>query len=239
MTDRVVIITGASGGLGAATARALVAAGDMVVLGSRRPERLASLSDDLGDAAVWRKTDVSRRGDMDSLAALALDRFGRIDVLINNAAIMPISLIEQGMVDDWDKMIDINIKGMLYGINAVLPHMLSRNSGTIITVASTASMKAAPTSAVYSGTKAAQRMISEGLRQETNGRIRISTVHPGVMDSDLHASITVPEMRDHALRTMTNALDTKAVARAILYILDQPPEVELNEVVMRRGGDIF
>lgn len=239
MTDRVVIITGASSGLGAATARTLVAAGDKVVLGARRADKLAAVAEELGDSAVWRETDVSRKGDMDALAALALERFGHIDALINNAAIMPVSLIEQGMVDDWDRMIDINIKGMLYGIHAVLGHMLSRGSGTIITIASTASMKTAPSSAVYSGTKAAQRMISEGLRQETNGRIRISTLHPGIMDSDLHASITVPQIRDHALKSMAQSLDTNAVARALLYILDQPPEVELNEVVMRRGGDSF
>lgn len=192
--NKIVLITGASSGIGEATARALAAAGAVVVLGARRTDRLELLAQDIaaaGGRAIYRSLDVTSRDSVQSFADAAVKEFGRTDVIINNAGIMPLSPMASLKVDEWDRMIDVNIKGVLYGIAAVLPVMNRQGSGQIINISSIGGLAVSPTAAVYCATKYAVRAISDGLRQE-NDKPRVTCIFPGVVESELANTITDP-----------------------------------------------
>lgn len=234
LKDKVVMIAGASSGIGEATAKHLVSLGAKVVLGARRAERLATLADAIGANAIWRETDVTKREDLLALAQLAIEKFGRVDALINNAGIMPASPMAMGKVDDWDRTIDVNVKGVLYGIHSVLNHMLERGSGSIINIASVSAHDAHAGGAVYSASKFAVRAITEALRKETSGKVRVCMICPGITESELAESLTVPEIREQA-RGMYRAaaMPAQAIADAIGYALTQPDNVAVNEIIVR------
>lgn len=235
--DKVIVITGASSGLGETTARHLAALGASVVLGARRQENLDRIVSEItaaGGKAVAFATDVTVASDVNALVQGALDTFGRIDVLVNNAGLMAIAPMSQGRTDEWERMIDINIKGVLYGIAAALPHMQKQESGHIINISSVAGIKVfAPGGTVYSGTKYAVRAITEGLRMEVGAKIRTTIISPGAVDSELkHGSSD--EASSKAVKDFYQmAIPSDSVARAIAYAIEQPAEVEINEVVLR------
>lgn len=230
---KVVMVTGASSGIGEATARALARHGATLVLAARRTDRLARLAAELGDQVLWAATDVTQLADLQSLAEQAIARFGRIDVLVNNAGIMPISMLAQGRVDDWDRMVDVNIKGVLYGIHAVLGGMLAQGAGHIINISSVAGLAVGPGGAVYSATKFAVRAITDGLRQECVGKVRVTSICPGLVTSELTESITVPAFKERAQKLYEGAMPAQAVADAVLYAIGQPDNVAVNEIVVR------
>jgi NADP-dependent 3-hydroxy acid dehydrogenase YdfG len=174
--DKVIVITGASSGIGASAARKLAQLDAKVVLAARREDQLKNLAQEIGENAIYVVTDVARRTDLDNLILQTIAKFGRVDVMWNNAGIMPISFFEEGHVDEWDKMIDINIKGVLYGINAVLPHMLERGQGHILSTSSVGGLKTSPGIGVYSGTKFAVKAIMETLREEVAQNIKVTTI---------------------------------------------------------------
>ncbi|MDX1366833.1 SDR family oxidoreductase [Pseudomonas sp.] len=237
IAGKVIVITGASSGLGETTARHLAALGASLVLGARRQENLDRIVSEItaaGGKAVAFATDVTVASDVNALVQGALDTFGRIDVLVNNAGLMAIAPMAQGRTDEWDRMIDINIKGVLYGIAAALPHMQKQESGHIINIASVAGIKVfAPGGTVYSGTKYAVRAITEGLRMEVGAKIRTTIISPGAVDSELkHGSSD--EASSQAVKDFyQQAIPSDSVARAIAYAIEQPAEVEINEVVLR------
>jgi NADP-dependent 3-hydroxy acid dehydrogenase YdfG len=234
LDGKTILITGASSGIGEATARKAVALGANVVLGARRADRLEALAAELGAKAAWRATDVTRKEDLEALAALALERFGRIDVLINNAGIMPASTLITDMVDDWDRMIDVNLKGVLYGVRAVLQTMIDQDSGHIITISSVAGLHVLPASSVYSATKWGARVINEGLRKELSGKnIRITTIYPGPVATELADSVTIPAIRERAAANLSAGMSPDVIADAILYALTQPDGVAISEMVIR------
>jgi len=235
---KVIVITGASSGLGEATARRLAAEGARLVLGARRKDRLDALVRALeggGAEALALATDVTRREEVAALVDGAVERFGRIDVLINNAGLMPNSPLDRLKVEDWERMIDVNIKGVLYGIAAALPHMQRQDGGHIINVSSVAGHKVRRGSAVYSATKHAVRVISEGLRQELKpSRIRTTVISPGAVATELAQSITDPDTRTAAQRMYeTMAIPADSFARAVLFAISQPEEVDVNEILFR------
>lgn len=229
----VVVITGASSGIGEATARHLVSLGANVVLGARREDRLRALAAELGEQVRWIKTDVTSRDEVEALAAMATGEFGRIDALVNNAGLMPVSMLSMGKVDEWERMVDVNIKGVLYGIHAVLNGMLERGSGSIINIASIAAHKVGPAGSVYSATKSAVRMISEGLRQEVTGKIRVCTVCPGLTESELPNTISDPRISEKVAQNFERAMPAQAIAEAVAYALTQPADVAVNEITVR------
>jgi NADP-dependent 3-hydroxy acid dehydrogenase YdfG len=231
--DKVIMVTGASSGIGEATARALARHGATLVLAARRADRLARLAAELGDQVLWASTDVTQLADLQSLAEQAITRFGRIDVLVNNAGIMPVSMLAQGRVEDWDRMIDVNIKGVLYGIHAVLGGMLAQGAGHIINISSVAGLAVGPGGAVYSATKFAVRAITDGLRQECVGKVRVTSICPGLVTSELTDSITVPAFKERAQKLYEGAMSADAVADAVLYAIGQPDNVAVNEIVVR------
>lgn len=233
IAGKVVMVTGASSGIGEAVARRLAKEGAKLVLAARRADRLAALAAELGDEVLFAATDVTRAGEVQSLADRARERFGRIDVLVNNAGIMPISMIAQGRVDDWSRMIDVNIKGVLHGIHAVLGGMLAQGAGHVITISSVAGLSVGPGGAVYSGTKFAVRAISEGLRQECAGKIRVTSICPGLVASELTQSITVPAFKERAEKLYEGAMSADVIADAIVYAITQPEHVAVNEIVVR------
>jgi NADP-dependent 3-hydroxy acid dehydrogenase YdfG len=233
---KVVVITGASSGLGEATARHLAAAGARLVLGARRLDRLQALADELGlraDAVV--QTDVTDCKQVKALVDRAVATHGRLDVILNNAGLMPHSPLERGKVDDWDRMIDVNLKGVLYGIATALPHMTRQNSGHIINVSSVAGHKVRPGSAVYAATKTAVRVISEGLRQEVKPyNIRTTVISPGAVASELADSITEADVakgvRDFYAAC---AIPAASFARMAAFAMSQPEDVDVNEILFR------
>ena len=234
--DKVIVITGASSGLGEAAARLLAAHGAKLVLGARRLDRLHGLSRelDLGDRAVVR-TDVTSFDQVKQLVDHAVATHGRIDVLINNAGLMPHSPLERVKVEDWNRIIDVNIKGVLYGIGAALPHMQAQKSGHIINVSSVAGHKVRPGSAVYAASKSAVRVISEGLRMEVKPyNIRTTIISPGAVESELADSITEPDvakgMRDFYAAT---AIPASAFADMVAFAISQPDYVDVNEILFR------
>ncbi len=187
VADKIVLITGASSGIGAATALLLAQRGAKVVLGARRPERLAELADRItsaGGQACYARADVTRRSDLAGLVKLALEQYGKLDVLVNNAGVGPISPLDDLRIEEWEQMIDVNIKGVLYGIAAALPVFREQGSGQFVNIASTAAFRTVPNQSVYSGTKFAVRAISEGLRQEAGGKLRVTIVSPGFVQTD-------------------------------------------------------
>jgi NADP-dependent 3-hydroxy acid dehydrogenase YdfG len=233
---KVVVITGASSGLGAATARHLVAAGAKLVLGARRLDRLQALAEELGlgkDAVV--ATDVTDCAQVQALVDHAVATYGRLDVLLNNAGLMPHSPLERCKVDDWDRMIDVNMKGVLYGIAAALPHMTQQESGHIINVSSVAGHKVRPGSAVYAATKAAVRMLSEGLRQEVKPyNIRTTILSPGAVQSELPQSATEADVAAGIQSFYAeHAIPADSFARTVAFAISQPEEVDVNEIVFR------
>jgi NADP-dependent 3-hydroxy acid dehydrogenase YdfG len=233
--DKVVLITGASSGIGEGIARELVAAGATLMLGARRTERLDALADDLrrGGARVkTRRLDVTDRADVVAFADAARAAFGRIDAIVNNAGIMPLSPLASLKVDEWDRMIDVNVKGVLYGIAAVLPEMTARGSGHIVNIASIGALAVSPTAAVYCATKFAVRAISDGLRQERQD-IRVTCIHPGVVESELASTITDPEAAELMGTYRSIALKPDAIGRAVRFALEQPEDVDVNEIVVR------
>ncbi|STO71737.1 SDR family oxidoreductase [Avibacterium paragallinarum] len=236
---KVVLITGASSGLGEETARHLASLGAKVVLGARRLERLQALAEQIqqqGGEAVVVQMDVSKREDVEKLAQAALQQFGRIDVLINNAGIMPGAVMSALKVDEWDRMIDVNIKGVLYGIAAVLPTMLAQNSGHIINLSSVAGLKVSSGGGtVYSATKFAVKAISEGLRAEMAGHnIRVTTLYPGAIESELKFSSSDLESRERVQKFYAaHEIPASSIARAIAYAVEQPDNVAVNEITVR------
>lgn len=232
---KVVLITGASSGIGAATAKVLAARGAAVVLGARRTDRLDALVADItadGGRALARAVDVTRRDDVQAFADHALERFDRIDVIVNNAGVMPLSRMAALKVDEWDRMIDVNIRGVLHGIAAVLPTMLAQGSGHVINVSSIGGLRVVPTAAVYCATKYAVRAISDGLRQE-NDRIRVTCVYPGVVESELADTITDRAAADMMRDYRRIALKPEAIANAIAHAIDQPDDVNTSDIVVR------
>lgn len=236
--DQVVVITGASSGLGEAAARALSAEGAIVVLGARRGERIDALAAELqgaGGRALSVVTDVVDAAQVRALVERAVQEYGRMDTLINNAGVMPQSLLENLRIDDWDRIIDVNIKGVLYGIAAALPHMRERKHGHIINVASVAGHKVRAGGAVYSASKHAVRVISEGLRQEVKPYgIRTTVISPGAVDTELPASSTDPHMRAAMEQFYAdNAISADSFARAVIFAMSQPQDVDINEILYR------
>nr|WP_047169070.1 SDR family oxidoreductase [Sphingomonas sp. Y57] len=237
VAGRTVIITGASSGIGEAIAIRLARAGAAVVLGARRKERLDDLVARIaadGGAVVAQACDVTRRADLEGLAARAIERFGRIDAIINNAGVMPISRLDMFDVDGWERTIDTNIKGVLYAIAAVLPQMKKQRSGHIISIASVAGHKVNGGSAVYAASKYAVRVISEALRQEvTADGIRVTVISPGATESELFSKILDPASRKRLEGASEIALPADSVARAVLYAMDEPDAVDINEILIR------
>jgi NADP-dependent 3-hydroxy acid dehydrogenase YdfG len=236
IADKVVVITGASSGLGEATARRLAKDGAKLVLGARRIERLHALASELAlgdDAAV--QTDVTQCDQVRRLVDHAVQTHGRIDVILNNAGLMPHSPLERGKVQDWERMIDVNIKGVLYGIAAALSHMKTQKSGHIINVSSVAGHSVRPGGAAYSATKHAVRAISEGLRQEVKPyNIRSTIISPGAIATELPDSITEPDVakgiHDFYERF---ALPAESFASTVAFAISQPEDVDINEILFR------
>ncbi|MDE1189037.1 MAG: SDR family oxidoreductase [Pantoea sp.] len=240
---KVVVITGASSGLGEATARHLAALGAKVVLGARRLDKMTAIVEDIradGGVASALVTDVTRRADLDALVAHAVAVFGRVDVMINNAGLMAISPISELRVEEWDSMIDINIKGVLYGVAAALPLFQAQKSGHFINISSVAGIKVfSPGGSVYSGTKYAVRAISDGLRHEVGGDIRTTTIEPGAVDSELKYGTSHQSSSEAVLNFYQQAIPAASVARAIAYAIEQPADVDINEIVLRPTSQDF
>lgn len=233
---KVVAITGASSGIGEAAARLLAHHGAHVVLGARRTDRLEKLASALngeGGSAVYQSLNVAHLDQMESFIDLAVSRFGRIDVMLNNAGVMPLSPLEALKVDEWNRMIDVNIRGVLHGIAAGLPVMQKQGFGQFINIASIGAYEVSPTAAVYCATKHAVRAISEGLRQEVGSGIRVTQISPGVTDSELADSISDDTARQVMKEYRRISIPATSIAQAILYAIEQPPEVDVNEIIIR------
>jgi NADP-dependent 3-hydroxy acid dehydrogenase YdfG len=236
VTGKVVAITGASSGIGEAAGRVLAAAGAKVILGARRADRLETIADDIrkskGEVDI-QTIDVTKREDLALFVNKAQDRFGRLDVLIGNAGLMPLSPLDDLKVDEWDRMIDVNIKGVLYGIAAALPVFRKQGSGHFITVSSIAGHRVAPTGAVYSGTKFAVRAISEGLRQEAGDKIRVTIISPGTVESEPAETISNPDVKKRIQDYRKMAIPAEAIASAMAYAIGQPGNVDVSEILIR------
>ncbi len=233
---KVVAITGASSGIGEATARLLARRGAKVVLGARRTDRLEALVEAIreeGGSAHFRKLDVSRLEDVEAFIGYTRGEFGRVDVLINNAGVMPLSKLEALKVDEWNRMIDVNIRGVLHGIAACLPVMKQQGRGQFINLSSIGGHAVSPTAAVYCATKFAVMAISEGLRQEVGGDIRVTVISPGVTESELAESITDPLSQQVMKDFRRISIPADAIARSILFAIEQPDDVDVSEIIVR------
>jgi NADP-dependent 3-hydroxy acid dehydrogenase YdfG len=234
---KVVAITGASSGIGEATALLLAEHGAKVVLGARRSDRLAALAARIttaGGAAAWIRTDVRRREDLTGLVAFARQGYGRLDVLINNAGIGPISPLDELRVAEWDEMIDINFKGVLHGIAAALPVFREQGFGHVVNTVSTAGLRIVPNQAVYAATKNAVRTLSEGLRQEAGADLRVTMVSPGYVGTEFADSVTSPEVRAQLVASREEfAIPPEAIARAIAFAIEQPADIDVGDIVVR------
>lgn len=233
--SKVVLVTGASSGIGEATARHLAAQGHRVVLGARREDRLHALVADIravGGQAAARALDVTDLSDVQAFVDFAEHQFGDVDVIVNNAGVMPLSTLNALKVDEWNRMIDVNIRGVLHGIAAVLPGMEARGRGHVINISSIGGLSVSPTAAVYCATKYAVRAISDGLRQETD-TIRVTTIYPGVVESELADSISDAQARDAMKSFRRIAIPPEAIARAIAYAIAQPDDVDVSELLVR------
>jgi NADP-dependent 3-hydroxy acid dehydrogenase YdfG len=237
INDKVVIITGASSGIGEATAKELASKGAKVVLAARREERLKKLQEEIqnkGGQAIYKVTDVVSHEQMEELANYVLKEFGKIDVMVNNAGVMPLSPVHQKKINEWDKMIDVNIKGVLYGIAAVLPSMRERKAGHIINVSSIAGHLVFPAGAVYSGTKFAVRAITEGLRiEEASNNIRTTIISPGTITTELLESISDLDLKSAIVEDSKIGIEPASIARAIAFAIEQPSDVAINEMIVR------
>lgn len=243
MEGKVIAVTGASSGIGEAVARHFAKAGAAVMLGARRLHRLEVVADEIrrdGGRVALQRLDVTRREDVDAFVQAAVAQFGRLDVIVNNAGVMPLSPVADLKVEEWDRMVDVNLKGVLYGVAAALPVFRAQGSGHIVNVTSVADRRIVPTAAVYSATKFAVRAFSEGLRQEIGGGIRVTVVAPGATESELANGISDPELRRAAIEDYRrDLLPAEAIARAIAYAVAQPPEVDVNELVVRPTAQAY
>ena len=235
--DQVVVITGASSGIGRSTALLLASRGAKVVLGARRETQLRALAQEIeaaGGQAVYRSTDVTRRQDLQALVDTGVDRFGRVDVIINNAGIGPLSRFDELRVEDWDAMIDVNIRGVLYGIAAALPVFRRQGSGHVINIVSTAGLRIVPAQGVYAATKNAVRTLTEALRQEAGPTLRVTEVSPGFVATEFASSNTDASTRAAVEKQMGEmAIGPDAIARCIAFALEQPREVDVGTIVVR------
>ncbi|SDX34733.1 NADP-dependent 3-hydroxy acid dehydrogenase YdfG [Pseudomonas syringae] len=232
---KVILITGASSGIGEAAARLIAAKSAHVVLGARRIERLKTLTADIeskGGSARFRALDVTDAADVQAFADFAMREFGKIDVIINNAGVMPLSPLASLKIAEWNQMLDVNVRGVLHGIAAVLPGMEAQGYGQIINLSSIGGLSVSPTAAVYCATKFAVRAISDGLRQETD-KIRVTVICPGVVESELADSISDEAAREAMKGFRKVALGPDAIARALVYAIEQPDEVDVSEIVVR------
>lgn len=237
IAGKIVAITGASSGIGAATALLLAERGAKVLLGARRTERLEALVQRIGAAGGEADSvalDVTSRASVAAFVDKAVSRFGKIDVLVNNAGIAPISMFDELRVADWDNMIDVNVKGVLYGIAAALPIFRKQETGHFVTVASVAGIKIVPAQGVYAATKNAVRTICEALRQEAGPKLRVTTVSPGYTRTELANSLTSPQIKAQIQAGMDSwAIPAEAIARAIAFAIEQPADVDVNEINIR------
>ncbi|MHC3458791.1 SDR family oxidoreductase [Streptomyces flavovirens] len=235
INGKVVAITGAGSGIGEASALLLASRGAKVVLGGRRGDRLEALAariEAAGGTAAWTTTDVRRRGDVADLVACARERYSALDVLVNNAGIGPISPFDELRVEDWDEMIDVNFRGVLYGIAAALPVFREQGKGQFVNVVSTAGLRIVPNQAVYAATKNAVRTLSEGLRQEAGPDLRVTMVSPGYVGTEFADSITSPTVKSQA-PTVDFSLAPDDIARAIAFAIEQPSNVDVGDIVVR------
>ncbi len=236
---KVILVTGASSGIGEATALRLAGEGHHVVLAARRTDRLeqvvATITDG-GGSAQARELDVTSRSDAAAVVDAVVAEHNRLDVIVNNAGVMPLSRLDALLVEEWDRMIDVNVRGLLHGIAAVLPHFARQGRGHVVTTASVGAYLVSPTAAVYCATKFAAWAITEGLRQESQPGIRVTTISPGVVNTELAESITDPDAQAAMSIYRTEAIPADAVARAISYALSQPSDVDVNEIVVRPVG---
>ena len=234
---KVVAITGASSGIGEAAARLLAERGTKVVLGARRTDRLKVLAERIaraGGEAAFARTDVKQREDVAGLVELACERYGKLDVFVSNAGIGPISLLDELRVEDWEEMIDVNIKGFLYGVAAALPIFRKQQFGHFVNVISTAGLKIVPLQSVYAGTKNAVRTIAEGLRQEAGDKLRVTNISPGFVQTDFADSMTNPVVKAQIMETRDKmAIPPEAIARAIAFAIEQPANVDVGDIVVR------
>ncbi|WP_313594404.1 SDR family oxidoreductase [Pseudomonas oryzihabitans] len=241
IVGKVIVVTGASSGLGEATARLLAERGAHLILAARRLDRMQSLAKELKlpeDAIV--QTDVTDQLQVKKLIDHAITLHGRLDVLINNAGLMPSSMLENLHVDEWDRMIDVNIKGVLYGIAAALPVMKEQRSGHIINVSSVAGHKVGPGGTVYAATKHAVRVISEGLRQEVKPyNIRTTTISPGAVSTELIDTITDPVIAENMRKTYESAIPAESFARTVEFAISQPENVDINEILFRPTSQAY
>jgi len=238
VSNKIIVITGASSGLGEAAAKHLSEHGAIVVLGARRADRIESLAKGLstkGGKALALTTDVTKYDQVKKLVDTAVKNYGRIDVIINNAGLMPQSPLDRLKIDEWNQMIDVNIKGVLYGIAAALPYMREKKSGHIINVASVAGHKVRPNNVVYAATKHAVRVISEGLRQEVKGfNIRTTIISPGAVDTELLNTISEPDIVENMQKFYKDvSISADSFARAVEFAINQPEDVDINEILFR------
>jgi NADP-dependent 3-hydroxy acid dehydrogenase YdfG len=237
INGKVVVITGASSGIGEATAVLLAERGAKTVLGARRSDRLEVLVDRIaaaGGEAAYAATDVRRREDLSNLVAFARTRYGKIDVLVNNAGVGPISLLDDLRVEDWEEMIDVNFKGVLYGIAAALPIFRKQGFGHFVNIISTAGLKIVPLQVVYAATKNAVRTLTEGLRQEAGNRLRVTGISPGFIHTDFAESMTNPGVKAQIVEARDKmAISPDAIARAVAFAIEQPPDVDVGDIVIR------
>jgi NADP-dependent 3-hydroxy acid dehydrogenase YdfG len=237
LAGKVIAITGASSGIGEAAARFLATKGSKVVLGARRIENLKTIAAEIqsaGGDVCFTSLDVTQKEQLEKFIQFAQAQFGRVDVLVSNAGLMPLSLLEQLKVEEWDRMIDVNLKGVLYGIAAALPVFKAQNSGHFVNITSIADRWVGPTSAIYSATKHAVRVVSEGLRQEMGNTIRVTIIAPGATESELPNTISDSEMKKTVIEQFRiDLIPAEAIARAIAYAVEQPADVDVNEIVVR------
>ena len=242
IAGKVIVITGASSGLGEASARHLASLGAHLVLGARREDRLTALAADIRSAGGKVEivvTDVTRKKDVATLVQAALTHFGRLDVMINNAGLMAVAPLTELKVDEWESMLDINVKGLLYGIAAALPVFEQQGSGHFINIASVAGIKVFGNATVYSASKFAVRAIAEGLRSEVGGKIRSTLISPGAVDSELKHGSSHAQSASAVRDFYEIAIPADAVARAIAYAIMQPADVDINEIVLRPTAQAF
>jgi NADP-dependent 3-hydroxy acid dehydrogenase YdfG len=240
--DKVVAITGGSSGLGEATARLLASEGAKVFLGARREGNLKTIVEEIraaGGTADYKPVDVVDRNQVEQFVNAAKDAFGRLDVLINNAGLMPLSPLSEGKVDEWDRMVDVNIKGVLYGIAAALPIMQAQKDGHIINLSSVAGHVVFPGAAVYCGTKFAVRAITEGLRMEIGSDIRATSISPGAVATELTGTISHAETAANVNTLYESAIEPDAVARAIAFAIEQPRDVDINDIILRPTAQVL
>ncbi|WP_431927424.1 SDR family oxidoreductase [Nonomuraea jabiensis] len=233
---KIVLVTGASSGIGQATAVRLAREGHHLVIGARREDRLAAVAESIrneGGSVEVHRLDVTDRADVTRFADTAAKRHGRVDVIVNNAGVMPLSRLDSLLVDEWERMIDVNVRGLLHGIAAALPHFQRQGGGHFVTVASIGAHGVVPTAAVYCATKYAAWAITEGLRLELDPSIRVTTVSPGVVESELAGTITEPGAREAMRAYRADSIPPEAIADAIAYAIGQPPEVDVNEMIIR------